>query len=356
MSELFDRFEKASNLLDELAFLANQHGEITLGQQQEINTTPRWQRMVLLAGATVIMLGLFSFIISPTLFQRWHANLWPVLLFGGVFLALLLYVLRNIWLEWDRDSKLKRDYAKRAIRQGQGHLSHDKKGYFFELDNGLQLRLPAGESNGLLPGAMYQIFYLEESGFCLSASEPRPTSPFQVQSALNDILCSANGFSAEDLLANQNDEVTFSQRKKPLASALTGAMIVLLFLLFLVPFLLQPFSRDLRLSSIAVALIVILVGIFPFIGSTMLLNGLIETAFPKLQQVQGKAHKTIRVSKGKNRTIHYYYVINEHKFEISKTAYTALIDELEYRIYYLPRTKKLISIEHIPSRPAPSIF
>jgi hypothetical protein len=104
------------------------------------------------------------------------------------------------------------------------------------------------------------------------------------------------------------------------------------------------------LSLIAVALIVLFVGILPFIGIMMLLQGLLDIVFPNLQQVQGQAHKEIRISKTKNQSVHYYYVIGEQRFEVNKTAYTALIDGLEYRIYYLPRTKKLISIENIPPR------
>lgn len=355
MSEFFNRLERVSNLLDEQAFRANQRGEITKNQQQAL-TAPHWKRMTVLALALLIILGLFGLAVYSTLFRTWQADLWPALFLGGVFLTFFLYVGYNIWLERDKDIRLKRDITNIAIRQGQGQLSHDKKGYAFELDTGVRLRLPTGVSNGLLPGVAYQLFYLEESGFCLSAAEIRQTSPYQVQNTLNKILCTANGFSSEDLLANQNNEVTSAQRKKPFASVLTGAIIVLLFLLFLIPFILQPFSQDPILSLIAITMIVFFIGILPFIGVMMLLNGLIDIIFPRLQQIQGQAHKTIRISKTKNQSVHYYYVIGEQRFEVNKIAYTALIDGLEYRIYYLPRTKKLISIENIPTKAAPLTF
>lgn len=357
MSELFRRSEKTSNLLDEVAFQSNQRGEITAYQGQNLKIDELWKRLILLLIATPVINGIFGFIIFNAISDdTWYTNLPFILILSGISLLTLCYWSYHLWLEWQKSNRLKRDIANNAIRQGQGQLSHDKKGYAFELNTGPRLRLPTGVSNGLVPGVVYQLFYLEESGFCLSANEIDQTSPLQVQHALNTILCSANGFSSEDLLANQNNEVTFAQRKKPLESVLTGAIIVLVFMIFLIPFILQPFSGDPVLSVFAVAMIVILVGILPFIGAVMLLDGLIDFAFPRLQQIQDKAHKEIRVSKTKNQSVHYYYVIGEKRFEVNKTAYTALIDGLEYRIYYLPRTKKLISIEHILSRVTPSIF
>ena len=357
MPELFTRFEKASNLLDKQAFQANQHGEITLSQRQNLKIDDLWKRLALLFIATPVITSIFGVIIFNAISDdTWYTNLPFILILGGISLLTLCYGSYQLSLEWRKNNRRKRDIANNAISLGQGQLSHDKKGYSFELNTGLQLHLPTGVSNGLIPGVIYQLFYLEESGFCLSAAEIRQTSQLQVQNALNEILGRANGFSSEDLLANQNNEVTFAQRKKPFASVLTGAMIVLLFIIFLIPFILQPFSQDFVLSVFAVVLIVIVVGILPFIGTMMLLNGLIDFAFPKLQQMQGKVRKEIRVSKTKNQSVHYYYVMGEQRFEVNKTAYTALIDGLEYRIYYLPRTKKLISIEHIPFRATTSIL
>jgi hypothetical protein len=68
------------------------------------------------------------------------------------------------------------------------------------------------------------------------------------------------------------------------------------------------------------------------------------------EEIRGSGHKEIRVhSSGRSRSTHYYYVIDGVDFEIRKKAYAALLDGLEYRAYYLPRTKTLLSIEALPS-------
>src|SRR5262249_10131865 len=41
----------------------------------------------------------------------------------------------------------------------------------------------------------------------------------------------------------------------------------------------------------------------------------------------------------------YRYKVNELKFQVSGRAYAALVSGMEYRIYYTPRSKTLVSIE-----------
>jgi hypothetical protein len=265
---------------------------------------------------------------------------------SGISLAFLGYALYNAWSEWKKVTKLQRDITNHAIRQVQGKLLYDEKGYSFELNNGLQLHLPANKSNGLLPGVMYELFYLEESGFCLSAAEAGPISISpQQQSTLNEMLRTANDFSNEDLVANQKGKVTFAQLvKKPFANLLLQLAI---FGLLLIPGTVIFISLEFNVSPI------LIIGAIFLIGLVILRNTLIDIIFPNLQQVQGRAYKTIenvRDLRGRHEYYRYFYAIDNQWFEVNnKTAYTALIDGLEYRIYYLPRTKRLMSIENISS-------
>lgn len=52
----------------------------------------------------------------------------------------------------------------------------------------------------------------------------------------------------------------------------------------------------------------------------------------------------------------YYYLVGEQRFEISKRAYAALIEGVKYRVYYLPRTKILFSIEALGESSGDSPF
>ena len=41
----------------------------------------------------------------------------------------------------------------------------------------------------------------------------------------------------------------------------------------------------------------------------------------------------------------YYYVAGSHKFQVSEVAYNALFEGRSYRLYYMPRSHRLVSIE-----------
>lgn len=89
------------------------------------------------------------------------------------------------------------------------------------------------------------------------------------------------------------------------------------------------------------------------IGAFLFINAVIDISISTPQQVQSVGHKKKRVSRN---TTNYYYVVGGKSFEISYGAYMALIDGLEYRVYYLPRTKRLIAIEALDSSPGSSLF
>ena len=42
-----------------------------------------------------------------------------------------------------------------------------------------------------------------------------------------------------------------------------------------------------------------------------------------------------------------YYVIGSHKYYVFEAAYNALVEGEHYRIYYLPRSKRLVAVEPI---------
>jgi hypothetical protein len=44
----------------------------------------------------------------------------------------------------------------------------------------------------------------------------------------------------------------------------------------------------------------------------------------------------------------YHYVLGRQRFMVSGTAYKALAAGVRYRLYYLPHSKRLVSIEPLP--------
>lgn len=354
MSAFFNNLAGNTNLLNPQALEANRRGEITETQKQRLNASHGWEQ-VLGAVIAIFMLGSSVCFLSVLFISGSITSvLIPLLVTGAFFLLLLLMVGRSLWKLWDSGAKFRRDQTNRAIRQGQGQLSYDEKKYVFQA-SGRNLALPAGSASGLVPGAIYRVYYLEESSFLLSAEEISPATPGQTRAALGEILAAANGFSFEDLAANRNGEVTAAQHRKALPNAIGGAIFCLVALALLIPSILSALSPEGETSSWPV--FAIMAVIFLLIGAFMLLNALIDmlsSSAPK--QVQGMGHKEKRRSGGKNRTTHYYYVVGGQSFQVKHAAYMALIDGLEYRVYYLPRTKRLISIEALDSSAGSSPF
>ncbi len=246
-------------------------------------------------------------------------------------------------------TKLKSDRDNRAIRQAQGQLSFDQDRYCLWTGERC-LPLPFKEhTGGLMPGATYRVFYLEQSGFVLSAEQVFAASPAQARAALLNILAKANGFTSEDLASNRNGQITALQRLKPLGHVLGGLLTILIPLGIGGPIAFLVFSAANNTAFLLVFLIPALaLGIFVLTGLWSVLNGLLDMSISGLRQIQGVGYKReiIRRRRGRS-TRSCYYVIGEDRFQVNYRAYLALMDGLEYRLYYLPRTRKILSIEPI---------
>jgi len=335
------------SLLTPNEFESNRRGEITAAQKQRLKSIPIWSPVFLLVIGVLFLGGIFAFVFS-SFFISTSRFQWGILILfffiGAIFLLFFLFIGRSLWNAWNTAVKIRRDQANRAIRQGQGQLSYGKKGYTFEV-NDRALVLPPNGLGGLLPGVTYRVYYLEESRVLLSAEETHSPSPAQVQSTVNEILSTANGFSFEDLTANHNGEVTSAQRLKPLSKAGSGILFALMAFLFMIPFFFGAQSSRMPTESPGFLIFIGIALVFLVVGGFIVVNALVDVLFPTLQQAQGVGRKEIRVTGGRHRTTHYYYVIGGQRFEIRKGAYDAFIEGLQYRVYYLPRTKILLSIE-----------
>lgn len=327
--------------------LANQRGEITDAQNARLTASLGFQQGCVILLFIVLFLP-FMIGLGVMVFSSWGQSetifvLFLLLFFMLVFGATFLGGIFSLWKVWSRWQLLKRDRENRSIRQGQGQLAFGKSGYQVFVD-GRELHLPlSSNAGGLKPGATYRFFYLDESGFVLSAEELFPASPSQARNALLEILATANKFSQEDLTANQNGETTSSQRLKALPGMFGGVLLGLFPLgLGLVIFYTNQDSGDLTPLLVPV----IFLAIFAIFGGFLFFNGLLDFLVQSPLVVEGVGHKEKRVSRGRrNRNTTYYYVVDGVSFRVRKSAFDALIDGERYRVYALPRTKQLLTIE-----------
>jgi hypothetical protein len=341
MSFLFG-LGKSPNFMNPVFYEANQRGQIPPEQADLVSKTwllgINWSQIIagvvivpIICGFTVtfgIMLELFlGFLVAGLLVLA-------LIVAGGVGLYRAIY----------HNAQIKQDLENRNIRQGQALLTFEKGRYALDCQGRL-IGLPAmGDTGGLVPGTRYAIYYLENSGTLLSVGESFPPSPSQVQNAMTEILGKVLGFDSEDLSANRQHEVTSRQRGKLVWNLLGGLVMVGLGAGFVGPFLLMDIREDLFfLAIIAIPLLLFLV-----FGGFMIRNAVVDMFVSAPQTMEGVGQKISRVKgSGKNRRTHYYYVFGQEALEVPRKAFDAFIPGLEYRAHYLPRTKKLISIECI---------
>lgn len=105
-------------------------------------------------------------------------------------------------------------------------------------------------------------------------------------------------------------------------------------------------------EALAILLLsVLLFGALAVFGGWTFLSGLLDMLVPSIEQAQGIGHKHAYIGR---RSTRYYYAIAGKTFEVNRQAYTVLLEGMtvllegmDYRVYYLPRTEKLVSIEPV---------
>jgi hypothetical protein len=234
------------------------------------------------------------------------------------------------------------------VRSGVGELAYSPKIGFSAKVNEEDLILSAThDSSGLLPGVRYNFYYLPESRFVLSAEQLGEISSGQVRQALTEVLAQANGFTLDDLKANQNGEVTDAQRWAGLKKLIPGVILMgfafVFGLLFIYPFLM---NSDLSSNLVPLLFVGGFLAIFVAIGFTMVLNAILDFNTSESEAVEGVGRKiTRRKSSGRSSRTVYYYVIGDHEFEVPQKAFPALVEGINYRAYFMPRSKRLMTLE-----------
>jgi hypothetical protein len=335
------------NLLDPALVEANRRGEITTEQNLWLKRR-YWgfngARLATVVGVIfAIGAGLFIFVGFSSSIDTSAILLITLLIFamlGLLFLPRILRVLRE-------STEMGGMSQGGLVRQTAGELTFAKGGYQVKAGD-QSLSLPAsGSTGGLLPGLRYTIYYQEGRNLVLSAEQLGGASANAVRRAVTAILAEANRFSDEDLQANRNGELTTGQRSRLLRKTLSGGAPLIFGLIFalgvLYPFLAAGRFPD-DLGSLAIPLV--MAAFLLASGGVVLYKGVADSLAGAVESVQGPGRKsTEKRSSGRSRRTVYLYNIGDQKFEVPVNAYPALIDGLEYRASYGPRSRRLLTIE-----------
>ena len=200
-------------------------------------------------------------------------------------------------------------------------------------------KLQSIRNGRVLPPGDYRFYCLPRSGLVVMAEELGSMSTSQPKDLLLEALARANHFSMDDLSVNRQGSLSGSQETRLLGYA---SLLGVFFLVFisLILFAFQSRMAEGNLL-IYVFLAVMLAVMFLRLGWGSV-KVILDIWGGEVTYMDGQVTKYIR--HGRN-TRYYLYQLGTTKFRVSKSAYNALIEGREYRVYFAPRSKRFVAIE-----------
>lgn len=330
---------------------ANRYGQMAPPQVDAFKVAYLWPGIgflvlgAVISGFLLLMLGGMIVGMLADGDDEWWIGLivliFPVL-FGGGF---LVAGLRNLWT-WSRVN------AAGSLATAEGRLVWQRNNYRGIID-GARLSLPGATE---LPPGAYRFFYI--TGVNLIASVERlnlSAAPNETQAEITRALQEALDFNAEDLEANRTLQLSGRQRNGLIAGVLGLTVLLVALLVFPIVMFVGFVWSEGGFGAVSSS------DLLPFLcfGGIMLgvvavifwsiLSGVREALAGTVESVTGHLQERTEVrGSGKSRHTYYYYVIDGQKFQVTPAAHKASIEGMRYRLFYLPRSKKVMSAEPIP--------
>lgn len=315
---------------------ANRHGALTSKQRTALEgvAESRWTPVVLFGVCALAIVG-------AVIFMFWKSGgiatvLSPPALFaiGSVAVGVIIIVLRNtgddVMFIFPCD-----EIENGRVDSVVGKVIWTGKRYRMVSDS-RKLHTPLARRI-LPPPGDYRFYCLPDSGWVLMAEELVTSS--QPRDLALDALGRANHFSDEELETNRQGWLSGSQELRLIGAGLVQAVFALICILFIaILFQRQPVERDpiLFVLLIAAAALVFLQ------NGWKVLKIFWDVSDGKVVHVDGRVTRHVYHA----RQMRYYaYQVNAIKFYVSNSAYNALIEGLEHRVYFTPRSKRLVAIE-----------
>jgi MFS family permease len=329
-------------LTNQKEIAANQRGQITKRQQSRLGGV-FWQKKQRWLG---IALASLIPIISPLIGAIWalasgrsDLGAWPIGLLAvsvGLFCVWLVPSVA-IYLRW---RWLDRNLARETIAEGEGTVYWGRRRYVLELAGGK--KLDPIYSPDLLSGR-YQFYYLPRYHWLLTAEPLEEVAQVDDLEQLNHRLARANWFQSSALAANRAGHLTGLQRAMILsrfaAYAIGGFIAVALFFGYLI--YTDGLSEGLW---VLVAVVVGMVVLSLYLGRKSL-SAIVDCLQGRVIAAEGPVTKDFEVST--DSSVSYYYELGKAVFRVNEAGYEALVAGLVYRLYFLPRSQKLVNIEAV---------
>lgn len=189
----------------------------------------------------------------------------------------------------------------------------------------------------LPPPGDYRFYCLPESGLVITAEELVASS--QPRDLVLDALGRANHFSLGELDTNRQGWLSGKQEVRLFGNGLIQVVFFLICIwLVVILFQKQLVERD----SILFVLLIVATAFLFLRTAWSVLRIFWDVWIGKVVYSDGRVARHIHDA---GRVRYYTYQVNTFKYYISESAYNALIEGLEYRVYFTPHSKRLMAIE-----------
>jgi len=299
---------------------------------------------------------LMPFLFLPLIFVAIVAVVWytdrghdaPLIVYlaiTGFFAVIELIAIIPQLLGLYNNYRLRSDVAAGQVEALEGQCVWRRNKYRLETP-ARSLKQPTW-ARALLPGS-YRFYFLPNTGLVLSAERLTPPGGEDPRAELLNVMTQVHHFKVEDLEANREGRLSGGQIAGLISKAVIYSVIWVVVLIFGVVIWYAVY-QDAHSSSaeeiiflVGAGISLLLIAIFLW----MVARILIDAVRGQVTIAQGLVRRTFTVTHTQHGTsTTYYYKLDKLSFNVSSAAYTAFIEGPQYRLYYAPLSKSLISIE-----------
>jgi hypothetical protein len=319
---------------------ANRRGVLNAQQRSAIEQTAAYHKMrVSLIVVLTIFVALFIFLLlwkaenedGIVRFSNLVVSVGAVTILLG---SLAMVFTGDLFLLFARD-----DYEGGKVESVIGKVVWNGSRYQVHSDSRQLRSLRAGVI--LPPPGDYRFYYLPSTGLVVMAEEMGELTETKSASRLLEALATSNYFSPEDLDINRSGRLSENQQNRLMRIAALYGLI----LLSSAGLCGISIFQLLRGNSSILFILLILIGLFLILRFGWSITRIISDMWRgEVNSLEGSAVRQAYRSRYRR---YYHYVIGSHKFHVFEAAYNALVEGQRYRIFYVPRSKRLVSIKPI---------
>jgi hypothetical protein len=323
---------------------ANRSGTLTERQRRQAG------QIFGAAGCTsgLVLVVVAGVVLGIPFVMLWREESEPLALLVPALLALLVGVPLALWVAMQliRLWLTRQDLAAGDVQQADGVVAWRRRRYAAEFPG---RAFWTNNSVTALPPGPYRFYYLPRSGYVLSA-QPLPgmmtagMTGMGETAGLDQVLGSVVGFSAGDVEANRDGRLGAGQVARMVA-AMAGLGVVVVLLLAFCGFMAWNIWSDADAGSTIPIIMVALIALGGLLalGWSIIKLGL-DVLGGRVEMVEGPVQRTYARA---GRSTNYYYQVGGQKFSVSLRAYQAMVSGQNFRVYFGPRSKRLLALESL---------